>query len=142
MPINTQALPESPSYNPESYNRFDYVEYNSPFGLYPRLRLHSRSILSENGHAMNATTEPRSSNVTSSFSVTLNSMPEIDFESLKLALLTKISDPSKPICRYEIPGGGECRDADCTDLHLSRITNGEEASGTYTGLTSVDGYGS
>ncbi|TFY50655.1 hypothetical protein EVG20_g11400, partial [Dentipellis fragilis] len=25
------------------------------------------------------------------------------------------------ICQYEVPGGGECRDAQCRDLHLSRV---------------------
>jgi len=36
-------------------------------------------------------------------------------------------DPSKRLCQYEIPGGGECRDRECEDIHLSR-TPGVEPS--------------
>jgi hypothetical protein len=25
------------------------------------------------------------------------------------------------ICQFEVPGGGECRDADCGDVHLSQL---------------------
>ena len=25
------------------------------------------------------------------------------------------------ICQFEVPGGGECRDADCGDIHLSQL---------------------
>jgi hypothetical protein len=25
------------------------------------------------------------------------------------------------ICQFEVPGGGECRDADCGDMHLSQL---------------------
>jgi hypothetical protein len=25
------------------------------------------------------------------------------------------------ICRFEVPGGGECRDASCGDMHLSQL---------------------
>ncbi|KAI0926748.1 hypothetical protein AcV5_007455 [Taiwanofungus camphoratus] len=32
-----------------------------------------------------------------------------------------LTDPSTRICQYEVPGGGECRDRDCQDVHLSRL---------------------
>ncbi|KAH7928425.1 hypothetical protein BV22DRAFT_206043 [Leucogyrophana mollusca] len=32
-------------------------------------------------------------------------------------------DTGRRVCQYEVPGGGVCRDRDCTDLHLSRIAS-------------------
>ncbi|KAF8073739.1 hypothetical protein FPV67DRAFT_763477 [Lyophyllum atratum] len=44
-----------------------------------------------------------------------------DLRQLKLATTSKLLDPSKRICQYEVPGGGVCRDEGCEDVHLSRI---------------------
>ncbi|KIY46728.1 hypothetical protein FISHEDRAFT_75338 [Fistulina hepatica ATCC 64428] len=41
-----------------------------------------------------------------------------DLRPLQLATASKLLDPSKRICQYEIPGGGICRDQSCEDLHL------------------------
>ncbi|KAL4080912.1 hypothetical protein J3A83DRAFT_95520 [Scleroderma citrinum] len=32
-------------------------------------------------------------------------------------------DPGLRVCQYEVPGGGVCRDQECDELHLSRVTN-------------------
>jgi len=44
-----------------------------------------------------------------------------DLRPLKLATASRLLDPSKRICQYEVPGGGVCRDEGCEDVHLSRI---------------------
>jgi len=58
-----------------------------------------------------------------------------DLRPLKLATASRLLDPSKRICQYEVPGGGVCRDEGCEDVHLSRIAGqggrgGAEPSGT------------
>lgn len=40
--------------------------------------------------------------------------------SLKMATLFKNLDPERRICRFEIPGGGACRDDKCEDLHIDK----------------------
>ncbi|EDR13289.1 uncharacterized protein LACBIDRAFT_308982 [Laccaria bicolor S238N-H82] len=60
---------------------------------------------------------------------------------LKLATASKVLDPTKQVCQYEVPGGGTCRDEECEDLHLSRLISmgGVEPSGTSCGLAPVAG---
>jgi len=60
-----------------------------------------------------------SSEMTSSHRLTLSGL---DLGPLKLATASKMLDPLKRICRYEVPGGGVCRDVGCEDTHLSVIT--------------------
>jgi hypothetical protein len=50
-----------------------------------------------------------------------------DLKALRLATNIKLLDPSKTVCKYEVPGGGECRDESCDDVHLSRIVGGDVA---------------
>jgi hypothetical protein len=38
-----------------------------------------------------------------------------------LALINVLVDPNQRLCQYEVPGGGKCRDATCTDVHLDRL---------------------
>lgn len=55
----------------------------------------------------------------------------VDLRELKLAhAMHLLTDPTRPICQYEIPGGGECRDRECQDVHPSRM-QGSEPSGTH-----------
>ena len=49
--------------------------------------------------------------------------------SLKTATLFKSLDPDRRICRFEIPGGGVCRDDNCEDLHIEKELEGWEPSG-------------
>ncbi|KAI0632427.1 hypothetical protein C8Q77DRAFT_1125678 [Trametes polyzona] len=47
----------------------------------------------------------------------------IDLGPLKeMAVQKYLSSGSGRICQYEVPGGGECRDKNCEDVHLSRIS--------------------
>ena len=47
-------------------------------------------------------------------------MPKL--ESLKvLAIAQRITDKNGRICQFEVPGGGECRDEACGDIHLSLL---------------------
>lgn len=67
----------------------------------------------------------------SSYYLSASSLPELNLEALKSAAIGKVLHPFKRICRYEVPGGGTCRDEGCDDVHLSRL-QGEtvEPSGT------------
>lgn len=61
--------------------------------------------------------------------------PLLNLKVLRFATVSKLLNPIKPICQYEIPGGGICRDAGCEDVHLNVITGyggsgGVEPSGT------------
>ncbi|KAJ7695645.1 hypothetical protein B0H17DRAFT_1054978 [Mycena rosella] len=57
----------------------------------------------------------------SSSSSTYHSVfPLPDLRPLKLTTCSAL-DPAKTICRFEVPGGGVCRDAGCKDLHLQRV---------------------
>ncbi|TFK40858.1 hypothetical protein BDQ12DRAFT_680167 [Crucibulum laeve] len=58
---------------------------------------------------------------TSQSSSSSSSVPIPDLRPLKLATSSRMLDPSKRICQYEVPGGGVCRDDHCEDLHLNRI---------------------
>jgi len=50
-----------------------------------------------------------------------------DLRALWLATNIKLLDPSKTVCQYEVPGGGECRDESCDDVHLGRIVGSDVA---------------
>lgn len=44
----------------------------------------------------------------------------INLRAMKAAAVNRwLSDPSRRICQYEVPGGGECRDPNCEDIHPS-----------------------
>ena len=58
------------------------------------------------------------------------SITDIDLKPLKQAAVLKyLSDNTRQVCQYELPGGGECRDKSCENVHLSRIS-AVEPSGT------------
>lgn len=48
----------------------------------------------------------------------------LDLQSLKLATAMRSIDPSRQLCRYEVPGGGVCHDDGCNDVHISRLQIG------------------
>ncbi|SJL07562.1 uncharacterized protein ARMOST_10912 [Armillaria ostoyae] len=56
-------------------------------------------------------------------------LPAPDLRPLKTVTATKLLDPSKRICQYEIPGGGICRDVGCDDVHPSRLSNQQSSPG-------------
>jgi hypothetical protein len=55
-----------------------------------------------------------------------------DLKQLRLATISKSLDPLKRVCKYEVPGGGVCRDEGCEDVHLSRLVADQEAEPTGT----------
>lgn len=67
-------------------------------------------------------------------------IPLPDLQPLKLAVTSKLLDPSKRVCQYEIPGGGVCRDEGCEDIHPSRIVGGS-SSGGHTSFRGVEPSG-
>jgi len=114
-----------------------YRAYHSIFELYPLLRGHSRSMSSDSDfpfhlsshsslHMYPSTRTSLSSSPSvlaepSSHFLSSSSLPELNLEALKLAAIGKVLHPFKRICRYEVPGGGMCRDEGCDDVHLSRL---------------------
>ncbi|KAL1760168.1 hypothetical protein FB107DRAFT_270213 [Schizophyllum commune] len=45
--------------------------------------------------------------------------PYPDLRRLKLATAARTIDPAKTVCKFEVPGGGLCRDPRCTDAHIA-----------------------
>lgn len=100
------------------------------------------SVESRSSYASHISTSSRSSVLSSVPTHTLSSLSHISSSSssssipipnlkpLRLATASKLLDPLKQVCRYEVPGGGVCRDEGCEDVHLSRIFGFRGASGT------------
>jgi hypothetical protein len=127
-----------------------YEVYKSIFGLYPLLRGHLRpmspdldfpSHLSSHSslhmYPLPRTSLSPSSSVLaepSSYLLSASSssfLPKVNLKALRLAVMGKVLHPFKRICRYEVPGGGTCRDEGCDDVHLSRLQGvAVEPSGT------------
>ncbi|KAF5360367.1 hypothetical protein D9756_004913 [Leucocoprinus leucothites] len=59
-----------------------------------------------------------------------------DLGPLKVATVMNSLDTSRQLCRYEIPGGGVCRDEGCTNVHISRIL--AEADGDGFDMSDTD----
>lgn len=127
-------------------NENGYATYDSPFESYPLLRLHSRPVMFSGDTT--TTFDPSSFLSSSSGSLRLPTSSPLPFplpnlKPLKLATASKMLDPSKRICQYEVPGGGVCRDEGCEDVHLGRMggggergLGGVEPTGTWRGLVS------
>lgn len=87
-----------------------FLPYDSPFNPFSRLR--ARSLLAE----MSSISTPGRS--TSDRIGTSVDPVSLDLTPLKLATLGKI-DPARQLCRFEIPGRGECKEEQCEDVHRS-----------------------
>ncbi|KAF8645132.1 hypothetical protein AX16_007960 [Volvariella volvacea WC 439] len=101
--------------------KFDYEAYSSLFAWYPMLRSVSGNP-STSASSSPASTSSRS--LTSHPISDTRDIPSIDFDTLRLRSVLTYLDPSKQLCRYEVPGGGECRDDQCEDVHLSKLGQG------------------
>ncbi|KAI0693975.1 hypothetical protein BC835DRAFT_1351463 [Cytidiella melzeri] len=120
-----------------------FVAYRSPLSSYPLLRAHSPRSLADSS----------SSSGTDPYSAVLNpplrERPDsddplvligINLRTMKAAAVNRwLSDPSRRLCRYEVPGGGECRDRNCEDIHPSLAwmvepSDEETARHLYAGL--------
>lgn len=99
----------------------DYAAYRSPLSLYPFLHAHSRPYPIDFEHSI-----PSGA---SDLFPPLDRRPGhsdhslltgVNLRALKAIAVNKwLSDPSRRVCQYEVPGGGECRDRDCADIHPS-----------------------
>ncbi|KAF8799003.1 hypothetical protein BYT27DRAFT_7121907, partial [Phlegmacium glaucopus] len=142
----------STAFNNSRQDDGKYEVYDSIFELYPLLRGYSRPMSSDPKfpshlsslssstymYPLTRTTSSSSSVVPaepSSYFLSVSSsssfLPELNLKALKLAAIGKVLHPFKQICRYEVPGGGTCRDEGCDDVHLSRLQGATvEPSGT------------
>lgn len=93
-----------------------FLPYQSPLTWYPLLRSHSRHCSSDRD----------TTSRTAAFEANSLLSTPVDLEPLKATVTNQwLSDPSRRVCQYEVPGGGECRDKDCEDIHLSRMESVE-----------------
>ena len=91
-----------------------FLIYQSPLSWYPLLRSLSRP------YSLDQATTLSQAGVNGT---AYHLMTSHDLQPLKVAVSSKfLSDPLRRVCQYEVPGGGECRDQDCEDIHLSRLT--------------------
>ncbi|KAI0916831.1 hypothetical protein AcW2_007118 [Taiwanofungus camphoratus] len=111
-----------------------FAAYCSPLDCYPLLRPHSHQpLLGATPGSPREAQEHRQQIALMGIPSTsnLNSTACIDLTELKMAHARQLlTNPSTRICQYEVPGGGECRDRDCQDVHLSRL-HSVEPSGTH-----------
>ncbi|RPD77479.1 hypothetical protein L226DRAFT_323484 [Lentinus tigrinus ALCF2SS1-7] len=91
-----------------------FETYRSLLDRHPLLRARSRPESSP--------LAPSSSSTSGSSSSTTQTI-DIDLKPLKQAAVMKyLSDNTRQVCQYELPGGGECRDKNCDNVHLSRLS--------------------
>jgi hypothetical protein len=130
---DTQNIPSSTRFAP----------YSSPLSSYPLLHIHSPQHLLDSVSLKGMGSSAMKSNFSGQDWPDSNDpsvIVGIDLRSLKAAAVNRwLSDPSKRLCQYEVPGGGECRDRDCEDIHLSSAWT-VEPSGTPCSLLNVIAY--
>ncbi|KAI0826767.1 hypothetical protein BC628DRAFT_215349 [Trametes gibbosa] len=97
-----------------------FASYHSLLDHHPLLRERS---LQDSSSQLPAETSRHGISSTASQPFTLN------LELLKQSSMQKyLSSGSGRICQYEVPGGGECRDQNCEDIHLSRVSSVEPSA--------------
>lgn len=119
---------ESISENPDQIPGF--MSYQSPFVSYPLLRGHASTPSDRSDFYSWA---PIPSNIIYTRPSTTDTPLPVsslipDLRPLQLLTLGKHFDIEKRLCKYEVPGGGACRDDKCEDLHLSK-SNGIQPTG-------------
>lgn len=119
LPVNSEVVKE---------RHEQFPIYDSPFDLCPLLRVRSPPMTSAYQAPLQFVAALQSSSpsdpsgyLTSSSYTTPTYFPLPTLKPLKLATASKVLDPTKQVCHYEVPGGGTCRDEECEDLHLSRL---------------------
>jgi len=147
---NQDLLAAIPTVSAQQQHNEGFTTYNSPFKFYPLLYLRSQPGRNSNSSlrtssspsslvsSSNSPTSLRASSfgclsspsLPCSFQFALASAYSIfpNLKLLRLATVSKLLDPLRPICQYEIPGGGICRDAGCADVHLNLLT-GHDGNG-------------
>ncbi|CAA7262930.1 unnamed protein product [Cyclocybe aegerita] len=135
---------QTPSGDSNDQEESSFSDYCSPFESYPLLRGQPLPTISLDGSPLfslssdphmysfpvsasdSPTVTPKTSTSSSSHSFSLASSFTPDLRPLRLALMSRRLDPLKRLCRYEVPGGGVCRDTSCEDVHLSRLEGTNE----------------
>ena len=103
------ALLQASSHDPSN----GFAPYHSPLLSYPLLRSRSPP------HVWN--TNSLVGSPCAAHPPDFTTLSPVSLSSLKAAAVNRwLSDPSRRICQYEVPGGGECRDPGCEDIHPSR----------------------
>ncbi|KAL1742272.1 hypothetical protein HDZ31DRAFT_66139 [Schizophyllum fasciatum] len=57
--------------------------------------------------------------------------PYPDLRRLKLATAARTIDPAKTVCKFEVPGGGLCRDPRCGDAHIASFEPNDRDTAAY-----------
>lgn len=85
-----------------------YKAYEPILSSYPLL----------SGHSLASQQSPQASSTRSWLRV-----PDLKPLKLRTALrsIAAAGSQGQRVCQYEVPGGGECRDVKCGDLHIGRI---------------------
>ena len=106
-----------------------FTAYHSPLSSYPLLRLHSRYPVYSEARPSSLDSTTATANRYTQLGVS-GILPALDLKILQdRATNNWLSDPAGRLCKYEVPGGGECRDSECADIHPSRA-RAVEPSGT------------
>jgi hypothetical protein len=107
IPASSHAAPPLPP---------RYVPYSSPLSLLPSLHPRAGAL-------------PASPSVSAAPSARASALPVfrngLDLAPLRMAAARRLMDPQGRLCAYEVPGGGQCRDAGCGDVHLARALRAE-----------------
>ncbi|KAG6849930.1 hypothetical protein H0H93_003459 [Arthromyces matolae] len=138
--VDVDLAPSTSTQDPitpeDSLSSPGFSAYDSPLSWYPLLASRSnlfRSLSNSSSFSSITTSFSSSAHNTSSSSSSSTSSLALSSSSsgggfgtitllpLKLATATKMLDPAKRLCQYEVPGPGVCRDEGCEDMHLSRI---------------------
>ncbi|KAI6030729.1 hypothetical protein F5J12DRAFT_306048 [Pisolithus orientalis] len=120
----------------EEAARNAFTFYDSPLTAYPLLRSRLEPASGDTGGHHSAIEAPlAASSVSFPFRGALSRMAHAsipmmlpDLKPLKQAILLRrltemtAGDASIRVCQYEVPGGGTCRNDECEELHLSRIS--------------------
>ncbi|PCH39993.1 hypothetical protein WOLCODRAFT_162011 [Wolfiporia cocos MD-104 SS10] len=100
-----------------------YSPYSSPLTRFFSLRAHLLQYLPQLDSPQWAAQHHTSSQGSTS---NPRSASTAYIQALKMAHASYLlTDPNRRICQYEVPGGGECRDQQCEDIHLSRAPSAE-----------------
>lgn len=122
--LQTQISPNNVDESSIAEVPIRFQPFTSLLDSYPLLRAHSQANLPE--HTAHELCPPAAHPLPSS--------SHINLTPLKLLTIRKcFPGNASMICQYEVPGGGECRDRDCQDVHLSRLPP-VDPSGTHAPL--------
>ncbi|KAI0084814.1 hypothetical protein BDY19DRAFT_969328 [Irpex rosettiformis] len=113
---------QEPEVSTSSQPSNQFVAYSSPLSSYPLLHA---SLPQHLIGTISTTTDPYAMFPNSSTPERPDSkdphvLAGVNLKAIKaIAMHRWLSDPFRRLCQYEVPGGGECRDRNCEDIHPS-----------------------